>query len=1397
MDYYKPLFEDLSPAAESITLDAFHRLGRLRKITDLPMARRRAMNTIELPVNSVFHYQGEGIDDDGPSNNHPCFNKQSKNIAVKHILTYNTDAQVAIKNVVNLNTHISDYHRQNKRTRRLPEDSKLPDDANTLVTYNYGLLDLRVRQMKQIGYWYTTWRALMDTIVYHIVELANNSPRQQFICIDLPQQMLTTAQLNNRKLFVPNGDTFSKAPNDRRNITIHELWGWLQEPDTTVFAPLTKLAETGNLGKLEFIFTYKEFYLVVNANLLFGSRKPTKDDIEAHPSWAPWSKEVGRVEVPTLTRDFFLFLAVIHGMDNPEETVDEDEEQADDETEGKIVVSNAKKLETRVEIVNKIAEMTQKTVNEEVGSKTTLQALRDEPEENFIEEIKESAALAGTITAAELRRVDKLIEKSNAIKAPNGQPIQEFIKITPEETVLKPEEFPDHTLVFDKNMTKSTSNAFIRDYVEKLMLKDMLGSIMSFQKSGVIVTALDVQENKTMTETSYSISMQIGEIGGSTTTINFKIQAVQPDGTFIANGTKYQFRHQLGELPIRKIDSNEVVLTSYYGKVSVKRNTKRVNDFSVWLGNAVVAAGLNDANTRVSELKATNAFDNKLKAPRVYSIISKRVASIMVDGIYYSFDHRVFYKRDDVKKVAEKLAVESPGSVLCGVNADGFVYIDKDNMFNFRANRGGVTPIGDVYKLFGLSREKAPLEYAQVDVYSKAVPVGLVLGYKLGITKLLNSLGVTYRVDYTGKKPALEDSEYAIRFNDCSIVFDRDDTEVGLIMNGFNEFEDAIQRYPMAQFDDKSVYYNVLESKYISAKHLDQINDEWLRFIDPITKRELERMKEPTTYRGLLLRSVELLSNEEYPDETSVEYSRIKGNERVAGHIYTMLSRAIRKQTRKNGKKTIDLSPYSIFQYAATDSSIMLVSEINPLEHLRGNNMLTFSGHQGRNERTMTGETRAFHKSARGIMSEGGVDSGMVGINVIMPANPNITSLYGGIGKTDPVKDKNIPGLFSVNALASPGGLHEDSKRLTFKGIQDAHTRPCKNYKPYAWRTGMDSVIADQCTSEKFAITAKEEGVVVEKTPHFVTVKYASGKTESYKYGKLFGVSAGTIVPMPTVCDVEKGEKFKVGTPIVYNTDFFSRDPCSPEGRLVFQFGIPVTVQFHDNSDTIEDSTAISKRLAKELSIDVTHQRVITAKFTDEVYDLVKLGQLVHQEDSLCKILDKAAAAVIENEDTVGDTLEYLDRTTPRAKYGGTVESIEIYYHGELEDMTESLRKYVKQSDASIAQRHPEGKAFSGSCGDNFRVEGKQLAANTVAICIKITDAEPMGSSDKGVLGTQLKCTVTRVMTETLKAEDGTIIDLNFGQKSVENRLVYGAYLQLTMNSVLQCITKNFINKVL
>jgi hypothetical protein len=329
-----------------------------------------------------------------------------------------------------------------------------------------------------------------------------------------------------------------------------------------------------------------------------------------------------------------------------------------------------------------------------------------------------------------------------------------------------------------------------------------------------------------------------------------------------------------------------------------------------------------------------------------------------------------------------------------------------------------------------------------------------VLAYKLTLTKLLNSLGVTYRVDYTGKKPVLDDSSFALRFNDCSVIFDRDDAAASLIMGGFHEFRDAIADYPMAQFDDPSVYYNILETKYISAKHLDEINEQWMRFIDPITKRELIRINEPTTYKGLLIRAVELLTNEEYPDETSVEFSRVRGYERIAGHMYTALSKAIRRQTRKNGTDTLpyliarhvdntftvltSLTTNEVWQRIGTDTSQMVVNEINPLESIRNNSKLTFSGSGGRNELTMVAHTRAFHKSAVGLMSEGTTDSGAVGITNITPVNPKISSLYGTISDADPIKDRDACGILSVNALVSPGIIHDDSKRVTFKGIQDA-----------------------------------------------------------------------------------------------------------------------------------------------------------------------------------------------------------------------------------------------------------------------------------------------------------------------------------------------------------------------
>ena len=66
-----------------------------------------------------------------------------------------------------------------------------------------------------------------------------------------------------------------------------------------------------------------------------------------------------------------------------------------------------------------------------------------------------------------------------------------------------------------------------------------------------------------------------------------------------------------------------------------------------------------------------------------------------------------------------------------------------------------------------------------------------------------------------------------------------------------------------------------------------------------MTKNKLIELNEPITYRGLLLRSVELLATEEYPDKTSVENSRLRGYERIPGHLYTVMSKAIKSMPIK------------------------------------------------------------------------------------------------------------------------------------------------------------------------------------------------------------------------------------------------------------------------------------------------------------------------------------------------------------------------------------------------------------------------------------------------------------------------------------------------------------------
>ena len=154
------------------------------------------------------------------------------------------------------------------------------------------------------------------------------------------------------------------------------------------------------------------------------------------------------------------------------------------------------------------------------------------------------------------------------------------------------------------------------------------------------------------------------------------------------------------------------------------------------------------------------------------------------------------------------------------------------------------------------------------------------------------------------------------------------------------------------------------------------------------------------------------------------------------------------------------------------------------------------------------------------------------------------------------------------------------------------------------------------------------------------------------------------------------------------------------------------------------------------------------------------------------------------------ETLKALSAQTPRAHVKGVVERVEVYYHGEREDMSESLQELSGQSDRAFRKRAAAvGKnGYTGKVDGGFRIEGNPLAVDTIAIKIYITSRVGAGVGDKGVFANQMKTVFGDVMESEMTTESGKKIEAVFGCKSIENRIVNSPFDIGTTNTLLRVI---------
>lgn len=384
----------------------------------------------------------------------------------------------------------------------------------------------------------------------------------------------------------------------------------------------------------------------------------------------------------------------------------------------------------------------------------------------------------------------------------------------------------------------------------------------------------------------------------------------------------------------------------------------------------------------------------------------------------------------------------------------------------------------------------------------------------------------------------------------------------------------------------------------------------------------------------------------------------------------------------------------------------------------------------------------------------------------------------------------------SESGLEREGGFHPIRVificvQRNFISVQARQGIWAEGYTVTPLRTGYEQVLASRVT-DLFATMAQQDGKVTSVEENSIVVTYKDGTQEKVLLGKRYGKAAGYTYPQTLVTDLKVGDKVKSGGVIAYNRNYFMPDTFNP-GHVVLKAGVMCKVALMDPIDALEDGSVISEEIAKQFTTQTSEVRTLQARFDQSVRDLVKVGDHVDLDSILCIIEDPEIRDNPLFNDIAMDTLRKLSSHTPRAKVTGVVSRVEVFYHGEFEDMSESLQGVAGQSNR---RRRQEAKAsgqpaFDGQVDTGFRIRGAALDPDSVAIQVTIDHDVGVTAGDKLVYASQLKSVISRVMTGRNETESGEAIDALFGNTSVEDRMVLSPKLMGTTNTLLRVLSQH------
>ena len=761
-------------------------------------------------------------------------------------------------------------------------------------------------------------------------------------------------------------------------------------------------------------------------------------------------------------------------------------------------------------------------------------------------------------------------------------------------------------------------------------------------------------------------------------------------------------------LPLIKTDLDEcqIIGIGGYNKIFVRKFGNRVGQ-SMPIANNLVRA-LNKYMQSHKGIKIT-AGDNsricgKYELPIDYIDLSQILNSIEVENtkIFFNQDElRKEYQVDDTKGIP--IAVTKNFSAKDKKAVNTIIYFDGKS---HNTIAGAIASILMKDKTFAEIYDNAQsngarYSYSKASILNKEIPIVLICGYLEGLITTMNKAKMEYKFEQKLDKSIRHSDQYDyIRFSDGYLIY-KVTYSSSLLMNGLKEHD--TESYSLNEINSRLMYrdfFNVY-GNFIE----DGLENSYDCMLDPITKEILAKCQLPTDYVSVLIYASNLLADNKYVKHIDQAGRRWRRKELIAGYFYKALSTAYQdysRSLRNNRKGTkMEIKQSAIIDLITSkDPALSDLSVNNAVNDVECANGVTNKGLVGLNvARGYTINTRGYDDSMLNLLGMDTNFSGTVGVNRQATIDANIEGGRGFVktigGNTN--KFSAARTLTMTEAVTPLGITHDDPQRTLMTYIQTSkHMIRCNTNDPTLITTGADEALP-YLTSDIFAYKAKQDGKIVELVQegfgkqNYMIIEYKDKTHDCINLSEEVKKNSdgGYYVPMKLDTDLSVGKTFKAGDILAYDRLSFS-NTLGESGNLAANIGTLAKVAIINTDEGYEDAAQVSEKFARKIGTSVIQSIETKIEKGSNIFVYKDIGDPVMEGDTLfayqADFEDDVANMLLKNLTINTDQLSELGRNPVKSKYTGTVEDIRIYRTCELEDMSESLRKFVLKYENKVTK---------------------------------------------------------------------------------------------------------------